>query len=495
MPVPVNAENPNPARQLQIRKRWLFRIISVALAVAPFAIAEVYLRFTTKPDDQDLSSDPIFDTSAHRPLFTLTDDAQRMEISASRSNFFRPAAFEVNKPAETRRVFVLGGSTVQGRPYETETAFAKWLQLRLQASDSQHQYDVINCGGISYASYRLAIVLDEVLRYKPDAIVIYCGHNEFLEERSYHTLELETSVWSQLARSSQLVQAIRRTFSAPASRPQLKEQLTTRLDFHDGMELYRRDLNWRTAVAKHFQLTLQRMVKRCVDQDVPLVLCFPASDVVNTAPLKTESLPMDSQTRDRFETHYNIARDAMRSESERLNACDVCLEIDQEHAGVHFIAGSIHWGNQRSLKAREHLFAARDLDVCPLRAPTPILRILLDTATQFDLDLIRCDRLLDQADSLLRPIPDGIPDPQRFVDHIHPTIGGHQQIGEALAKRLVTLFEIDPLPDAQSRYEKLSRDHLESLDESYFNRAKQRLQGLRRWATGRAGRLSIELDL
>ncbi len=45
--------------------------------------------------------------------------------------------------------------------------------------------EVINVGGISYASYRIAAILDEVLQHEPDLVVIYMGHNEFLEARTY----------------------------------------------------------------------------------------------------------------------------------------------------------------------------------------------------------------------------------------------------------------------------------------------------------------------
>ena len=47
---------------------------------------------------------------------------------------------------------------------------------------------MINAGGISYASYRVAVVIKELARYEPDLFIIYTGHNEFLEERTYRTL-------------------------------------------------------------------------------------------------------------------------------------------------------------------------------------------------------------------------------------------------------------------------------------------------------------------
>ena len=63
---------------------------------------------------------------------------------------------------------MLGGSTVQGRPFSIETAFSTWLELSLTAADPSRIWQVVNCGGVSYASYRLAPIVDESSCYKPD---------------------------------------------------------------------------------------------------------------------------------------------------------------------------------------------------------------------------------------------------------------------------------------------------------------------------------------
>ena len=47
---------------------------------------------------------------------------------------------------------------------------------------------MINAGGISYASYRMVPLIKEALRFRPDLVVIYTGHNEFLERRTYSGL-------------------------------------------------------------------------------------------------------------------------------------------------------------------------------------------------------------------------------------------------------------------------------------------------------------------
>ena len=55
----------------------------------------------------------------------------------------------------------------------------------LPTADPSRKWEVINCGGISYASYRIAMLMEELIRYQPDLFVIYNGENEFLEHRTY----------------------------------------------------------------------------------------------------------------------------------------------------------------------------------------------------------------------------------------------------------------------------------------------------------------------
>ncbi|QDV41706.1 hypothetical protein Enr13x_15490 [Stieleria neptunia] len=480
-----------PSPKLPTRRVWAFRLACLAIALLPFIAAELYLRATDRVDPRDLASDPIFDAAGQSPLFVLSPDSTRLEIPESRLNFFRPASFAADKQENARRIFVLGGSTVQGRPYETETAFAKWMQLRLEAQDPSHVYEVVNCGGVSYASYRIAILLEEVLRYQPDAIVLYTGHNEYLEERSYRTIQWESNPLQRLAQHSRLVRSIRRRLRPPAGhRQDLSAELQTRLDFVDGMARYVRDEPWRRGVVNHFRVTLERMIGMCDAAAVPLLVCVPTSDVVNTPPLKVQVADLDQAAMDDFQRHMAIAEDNRLAVDRRLAACKACLEIDPEHAGIHYLAGMLHWKHGRARQAREHLYAARDHDVCPLRATTPILQTILQLAERHRLRPIRCDQLFDRTDSQLRPIPDGIEDPQRFVDHVHPTIAGHQDIALAVSDSLMQRFQIQPTASADASYRERATQHLASLDETYFARGKQRLEGLRNWAAGRAGKLS-----
>jgi hypothetical protein len=177
-----------------------------------------------------------------------------------------------------------------------------------------------------------------------------------------------------------------------------------------------------------------------------------------------------------------------------VEAARRCLEIDPEHAGANYIAGRLLYEQGEVEPAREYLLAARDHDVCPLRATTPIIQSIIQVAEQAKVPLIRTPHLLDQRDWRGQRRPDGIADPVHFVDHIHPTIRGHQLIAAAIADALAEIekAEIDTVGaqnemTAEERYQSLAEAHLAGLGEAYYARGQQRLEGLRRWASGRAG--------
>ena len=184
------------ARSAKPARRWrglLFRLSAVAIGLAPFLLAEATFAILDwgRPDYEQ---DPFVGFSAVYPLFVLNEDGTRYEIPPSRRTFFRRESFAAKKGDNEFRIFCLGGSTVQGRPFAIETSFTTWLEINLQAADPKRDWEVVNCGGVSYASYRLVPILKEVLGHQPDLIILYTGHNEFLEDRTYRHIKQVPSI-------------------------------------------------------------------------------------------------------------------------------------------------------------------------------------------------------------------------------------------------------------------------------------------------------------
>ncbi|WDQ19432.1 hypothetical protein PSR62_10115 [Rhodopirellula sp. P2] len=473
------------------------RLMAFLIACLPVLLLELGLRGLDDSTTQAIDYDPYVGLSQPRPLFVLNEAANRWEIPSERYNFFRPESFSAKKAPGTRRVFVLGGSTVQGRPYATETAFSTWLRLSLESADSEFKYEVINCGGAAYASYRVAKILEEVLSHEPDAIVLYTGHNEFLEDRTYaHVRELGTvSRWATAIGSKlHTVRWVQSFFAESPERTELVANVDTKLDHPGGLDSYQRDPIWQRGVEEHFAATLEGIVERTQDSHLPLILCVPASDLINTPPFKMQTrTDWTDEEEKAFQSAWPTACDSELSSARRIDAFRECLRIDRAHAGANYALGRLLYDQGNSDQARLYLIAARDHDVCPLRAPSAIIRATREIAERYDVPLIDTPGLLDERNFRGDLIADQIPDPSRFVDHVHPSIAGHQRIAAALALEFQKLGWVELTAQSRLNYENAAKEHLSGLGLEYYVRGKQRLEGLRLWTMGRAGQLATEM--
>ncbi len=91
--------------------------------------------------------------------------------------------------------------------------------------------------------------------------------------------------------------------------------------------------------------------------------------------------------------------------------------------------------------------------------------------------------LVDAAQVIAAHSPDGIPGNDRYVDHVHPTIGGHQLIARTIAAQFPArgwLLGAAEWPEAQRA--KTYTSHLTSLGPAYLADGKRRLAWLEDWA-------------
>jgi hypothetical protein len=494
------------------RRRWAFRLLAICIGLAPIVAIETALRIAGIPETL-AADDPLVDLHQIKPLFVMTDDGQRWEIPASRFNFFRPASFAATKESDEFRIFVLGGSTVQGRPFATETAFSTWLEIGLQTVAPATDWQVINCGGISYASYRLAPILDEVITHQPDLIILYTGHNEFLEDRTYGQLKTiprgiaQVVEWGNRLHLTRWISAKIKTnegagaesgngnaavgVSTADNKWIANAEVRARLDRAGGLDDYHRQPQWRASVIDHFARTLRRMIDRCESAEVPLILCVPTSNLVDCPPFKIENSPyLSPEQLPLIKSQWAIASQPEESEAARIAACRRILEIDPLHAGAAFVLGKLLLQGADRSEAIGWLVKARDADVCPLRAPTEIENAVREIGDANGVPVIDCPARFTATSR------DGLLDATSFVDHVHPTIEMHQKISRWLIEamgRLDLLTGIDTESrSADAAIRQAFARHWATLDEAYFARGRQRLEGLRLWAAGRAGELSVD---
>ncbi len=419
------------ATELKLGKKLLFS----ALATGLFFAAVELLLATLGVEPALYQDDPYVGFSSvvrHFVERTAGDGSAVMETANNKLRLFNRQSFPRAKGDGVYRIFCLGGSTTYGRPYGDVTSFCGWLRELLAAADPSRRYEVVNAGGISYASYRVAMLMEELLRYQPDLFIVYTGHNEFLERRTYgRILAYPAAVrgLGALAARTRIFtaakQALDRRRGRPAGEPVagavLDADVRTLLDASVGPDAYKRDDVLTANVLRHYRYSLARMADMARSAGATLLLVTPASNLRHCSPFKSEQVAGRSAAQSRrWDALFAAAEEAAGDGRWRdaLAALQDASAIDDRHAGTHYLRGRALDALERHDQAKAAFERARDEDVCPLRALGPMPGIVAEVARQRDLPLVDFVALAEDRSR------QGIPGDGLFLDHVHPTIEG-----------------------------------------------------------------------
>lgn len=432
---------------LTLRKKLLFATVST---VGFFVLLELLLATVgVRPESQQSDRTAGFSQLSPLMVETTSDDGLPLLSTAeNKLHWFNYQEFPKQKSPGTRRVFCLGGSTTYGHPYWDATSFAGWLRQYLPIVDSQHKWEVINAGGISYGSYRVAILMEELSQYEPDFFIIYSAHNEFLERQTYadmfdqsaathHLTALmsHTRVWTVAER---LVSGARRDRASTTDRSNENAlgEVNEELNHTIGPVDYHRDERWQARVIAQYRQNLLRMIdiaRRC---EAKIVLVTPASNEKDCSPFKSELLPSAASDRATMEALLISGDQAAAQENFLLAETTLrqAIKLDSGYADAHYRLGRVLLAQKKNAAAAEEFQQAIDCDVCPLRAVGAIERTAREVAKETSTVLVDFNTRLRQ----LAQSQNGstIFGNELFLDHVHPTIE---------VNRLLALWIIDQL--------------------------------------------------
>jgi len=155
----------------------IFKIIAVMLPFLILLLFEGLLRITGYGDDLSLFiQNP---AEGYEKYMMVNPEIgkkyfRKLEYTAPANDIFLR-----DKPENTFRIFVMGSSVVYGFPYDRNLMFSRILHQRLADAYPDKYIEVVNTAITAINSYTLLDFTDEILKYEPDAILIYAGHNEF----------------------------------------------------------------------------------------------------------------------------------------------------------------------------------------------------------------------------------------------------------------------------------------------------------------------------
>jgi len=339
------------------------------------------------------------------------------------------------------RILVIGESSGRGEPYHPWLSVGDIVAWRLEK--------VFPGRSISVDMWaRGGAILEEMhnklagLTYRPDALIVYLGHNEFQgrftwgrDVSYYHEPDQATllpvrqvSATASFLRFSPLCELIMESREKQQLDAVPPHGVTRKLI--DGPAYTAEEF---AAIVADFQRRWEAVAAYCESIGTLPIFIIPPSNDGGYDPSRSVMAP-ETPPRERIAFAEAVAQARALEEKEPAEAIRINRELLERHpefAETHYrLAQLLEKAGQWS-EAREHYVLARERDAMPMRCPEPLRQVIRDvTARHPAVVLVDGPRVLE-AKSL-----HGILNDQCFHDAQHPNLYGYATLAENLLQQL-----------------------------------------------------------
>jgi len=323
---------------------------------------------------------------------------QHLEFNAPTNDVFLK-----KKEEGSFRIFVMGSSSVVGFPYDPNLMFPRILQSRLQLAYPQINIEVINTAITAVNSYTLLDFTDEILDEKPDAILIYAGHNEFYgafgvgsnegigENRTLVLLHLKLM-------DLRFYQLIRNTINRiAASKPNSEND-------------------------KKPKTLMSRMVKNAE-------IAYNSPEYMLGLKQYRENMTSLLQMANRHGVKVFIG--TLVSNLEDIKPFGSECNTDKETAENFYQLAQIEKRNGNYKLANELFTKARDFDCIRFRASSDINKAIEELAIRYGANIVPVEQVF------IENSPHGIIGNSLLTEHVHPNISGYFLMSSVFYKSIV----------------------------------------------------------
>jgi len=401
-------------------KELLLKLSSIFLVLLFFIVVEVLVRliFPVRSADSMIDLGPI-------NLFSKQVIQGETWYTISNKNAYsdRNVLFKKNKEKDQVRIICLGGSASAGWPHPPDEIFTRYLEKALQMLYPSKKIEIINCSAHGFASYRVRQVFESIIPFQPDAVIVWCGNNEFLEKRNYRTSGLENFVFRLRSnyRSYQLVRQLftKHTFD---DTPDVAETFWKKVN-EQALEL-RSNPEQFERVRMHYRGSIESMVEKAEKEKIGLILMTVPVNLRDWEP-NVSYLGLNSGDSIRWLKEFREGKKKFLASAypEAILSFSNANKIAPLHAETCFWLAKSYDNMNDSSRAYEYYVLAKDLDYNPFRVISDFNNTLRTVAKNS-----RQVVLLDM-EKLIRPYAHkGIPGFDLFLDYVHPTKQGNMVI-------------------------------------------------------------------
>ncbi len=389
------------------RNKIYFRIFSWFLVFIIFALIEVFLRLFSYGTDMHLFIK--YESEVKEKYMKINPYVGEKYFTRFKATSGTNDMFLKEKPENGYRIFLLGSSTIYGYPYGSNLMASRILQKRLQDAFPDLSVEVVNTSITAINSITLKDFADQVLKYDPDAILIYAGHNEYYGAfgvGSNETMSRSSFLMSahlklinlriyQLMRSA--MGGIAKGFARDPEGSEASGTLMKRIVKDENIvyqgEKYQLGL-------EQYRQNLSHILRKARAQDVPVYISDLVSNIKDLPPFG----------------------DVEESDLSALRSYEEAIEV---------------LAKGDTVEARRLFYLAKDLDPIRFRASEEINDIIYDLAREYKARLIPAKEWFSN-ESL-----GGLIGNKLITEHVHPNIEGQFVLADAFYSGIVNTIETD----------------------------------------------------
>ncbi len=440
------------------KQRVIFYVITALIPLLFFVFLEIGLRLVGFGNQAPL----FIENPAHTGYQLPRPDvmARYFPDNAPKPSVTMEANFILkDKPKNGYRIVVQGGSTAAGFPYGLGASIAGTLDQRLKPGMPGRYVEVLNTAMSAVNSYTLLDFANEIIEQKPDAVLIYAGHNEFLGVlgvgSNYTAMGSGTTTrWFLSLKDFRIFQLIQRIYFGLAM-PEGHKDDFTKGNTAPALEEQESGQQSRTFMAKvaknkaiaknssvynaglaQFENNMSELLAKYRKANIQVYLSTIASNQANQAPFS--SLPIESKFVNSSNAFFSgIEKLSGQKQLHELESASTTF-LASTSADLHFKIANLALQLQQASIAKKHFALAVEHDQLRFRAPSAMNDIIRKLATQYNAVLV------DAANELAIRSPNGIVGSNMMLEHLHPNLQGYFVISNAFYDAIAANANIKP---------------------------------------------------
>lgn len=415
-------------RKLTTERKNTFWSVILLLPFLLLFISELLLRWFNYGGNLDLV---VKTTVQGKEYYTLNREVARRYFTQKGIGI--PEAyddiFEIKKQPNTKRIFMLGESTMAGYPFDYNATAPRLLIDRLTQLLPQYNIEVINVGLAAVNSYTVLDFVKELVNYQPDAFIVYLGHNEFYGAMGIGSTEY-LGQWRSLVnlyiqlRNLKLfllvrdgIVSLRNLFHSDVTPQQatlMEVMVREKVILHNSKEYL--------IARENFEANLRDIISISKEHNVPIVFSTLASNIRDQKPLLASfSQTTNEQTKQEWQSRFEKGMQFFNAGnfSQAMSEFASAIQTDTMNADAHFYLAKCLDTLGRYDEAKIEYQKARDYDGLRFRASTDFNLLIKSLCQNENVPLADAEKAFEEQS------PYGLIGNNLMLEHLHPNFDGY----------------------------------------------------------------------